>query len=71
MPLMITQGMIHVFDDSPNNKMYPIELFPRECTKERIHLDPKLFAVVLASHDERTHGDVGGIVSFDILRSQI
>jgi hypothetical protein len=52
--------------------MYPIELlFPREYTKDRIHVDPKLIDVVLTSHDEWTHWDVGGIISFNILRSQI
>jgi hypothetical protein len=34
-------------------------------------VDPGLFAVVLTSHDERTYRDVGVIISFDILRSQI
>jgi hypothetical protein len=58
-------------DNSPKNKWYPIELFPREYTKDRIHVDRRLAAVVLTSHDERTHRDVGGIISFNILRSQI
>lgn len=49
--------------------MNPIELFPREYAKGCVHL--KRIAIVLASHDERTHGDVFRIVLFDILRSQI
>jgi hypothetical protein len=51
--------------------MYPIELFPRQYTEDRIHMDPKLVNAVLASHDERSHGDVCSIVSLDVLRSQI
>jgi hypothetical protein len=51
--------------------MYPIELFPREYTKDRIHVDRTLIAVILTSHDERTHWDVGGIILFNVLRSQI
>jgi len=60
-----------MYNDSPKNKCTQIELFPREYTKDRIHVQPKLLPAVLTSHDERTHRDVGGIISFDILRSQI
>lgn len=55
----------------PKNKLYPIELFPREYTKDRIHVEPRLISIVLASHDERAHRDVSGIISFNIFRSQI
>ena len=55
----------------PKINCNPIELFSRENTKDRIHADRRLVAVVLTSHDERTHRDAGGIISFNILRSQI
>ncbi len=51
--------------------MCQIGLFPREYTKDRIDVDPKFAAVVLTSHDERTNRDVRGIISFNVLRSQI
>ena len=60
-----------MYNDSPKNKCTQIELFPREYTKDCIHVQSKLLPGVLTSHDERTHRDVGGIISFDILRSQI
>ena len=63
--------MIHMYDNCPKYKLYPIELFPREYTKDRIHVESRLNAVILTSHDERTHRDVSGIISFDIIRSQI
>jgi hypothetical protein len=62
-----------MYDNSPNGQYQynPIELFLRGETKQRIHVDPTLTIVVLASHDKRPHRDVWGISSLDILWGQI
>jgi len=72
MPLMITRGYdTYMYDNSPNGQCNPIELFLRGETKERIHMDSTLTIIVLASHDKRTHRDIWGISSLDILGGQI
>ncbi len=72
MSLMITHSVWYMCTTTvPKINVPQLKLFPREYIKDRIHVDPKLLAVVLASHDERTHRDVGGIISFNIFRSQI
>ena len=40
-------------------------------TKEYVGVNPKLIVVPITPHDERTHGYIWRIPSFDILRGQV